>query len=57
MRFFATPSWPGWPILRELGFREQPSERWLMVRAFEAGDPRHFDLDAWQILPGDDDSL
>ena len=57
MRFFATPSWPGWPLLRELGFLDRPSDRCLMVRSVEVGGPDHFDLDAWQLLPGDDDTI
>ena len=51
--FFAPPLWRHWPMLRRVGFVPYRGKRY--VDAVGAFEPAIFDLDRWQLVPGDRD--
>jgi hypothetical protein len=55
LRFFATPAWPHWPLLRASGFAERPSDVFIMSSSRYR--PEGQALERWQCVPGDSDAL
>lgn len=54
--FFATPSWPHWPVLCRAGFAAATSGIHLLAVSGHRG-PEVQKLENWQLVPGDQDSL
>jgi len=55
LRFFATPGWPHWPLLRACNFAERESNVFIMSSSNDR--PQGQSLERWQCLPVDSDAL
>jgi len=54
LNFFAPPSWRHWPLFRRSAFLPYRTENYLSAGG-ERYEPEIFDLENWQLLPGDRD--
>ena len=53
--FLQPRSWPNWRLLRRFGFVEVPSDEYF--RPFAIGEiPELYQLENWQLVPGDKDA-
>jgi len=53
---FAPPRWPHWRLLRRLGFVTLPSHEFMRPTA-QREIPGLYQIENWQLVPGDKDSL